>query len=222
MQKAPKLLIVEDHLMLRQGLISLLKQFDFQIIYEAENGKLAIDLLKDIEPDVILMDIQMPVMNGIEALTIIKRSYPSIKIIMLTGLYDNVYITETMARGADVYLPKNCNIEELVSAIYTISKNERFVYENIRELVSDQLEDTNPTVLIAQQALTKKEIEVLLGICKGESRKTMAEKFKITTRTVRYHTYNIQKKTQFSDRFDLIQYAMNNGYLKRDTLLTNS
>jgi NarL family two-component system response regulator YdfI len=213
MQKAPKLLIVEDHLMLRQGLTSLLKQYDFQIIYEAENGKLAIDLLNYIEPDVILMDIQMPVMNGIEALKIIKRTYPSIKIIMLTGLYDDLYISETTARGADVYLPKNCHIEELVSAIKTIHKNEPFVYATIREPLPSPMQGISPAVMIAQEALTNKEIEILLGICKGESRKMMAERFKITTRTVRYHTYNVYRKTQFSDQIGLINYAVANGYI---------
>lgn len=213
MRKAPKLLIVEDHPMLRQGLTSLLKQFDFSVIYEAGNGRIALDLLKEIEPDIILMDIQMPVMNGIEALKIIKRTYPLIKIIMLTGLYNNSYISETSARGADVYLPKNCNIEELVSAINTISINERFVYGNIQEPIPSPLDDIDPAVLIAQQALTTKEIEILLGICKGESRKEMAIKFNISTNTVKFHTHSIYKKTRFSKKNDLIKYAVTNGYI---------
>ena len=217
MQKAPKLLIVEDHQMLRQGLISLLNQYDFQVFYEAENGKLAIDLLKDTQPDVILMDIKMPVMNGIEALNIIKRTYPLIKIIMLTGLYDAMYISETAKSGADVFLPKNCNIEELVRAINTIHKNELFIYNNIPE-PTPTLERINPNTLIAQQALTTKEIEILLSICAGEARKMMAAKFNITTRTVRYHTYNIYRKTRISDRIDLVKYAIQNGYLGKSSL----
>jgi DNA-binding NarL/FixJ family response regulator len=213
MQKAPKLLIVEDHLMLRQGLSSLLKQYDFQIIYEAENGRLALDLLKEIEPEVILMDIQMPVMNGIEALKIIKRTYPLIKIIMLTGLYNNAYISETMARGADVYLPKNCSIENLVSAINTVSKNEHIIYGEFQEPIPSPIDDIDPVVLIAQKALTTKEIEVLLGICKGESRKEMAIKFNISTNTVKFHTHSIYKKTRYSEKKDLINYAITNGYV---------
>jgi len=86
-KKSPKLLIVEDHKLLRQGLVSLLKAYDFQIIYETENGKLAIERLKEIEPDVILMDIHMPVMNGIEALKVIKRTYPLIKVIMFNKIF---------------------------------------------------------------------------------------------------------------------------------------
>jgi DNA-binding NarL/FixJ family response regulator len=133
-------------------------------------------------------------------------------------LYDNAYISETTARGADVYLPKNCNINDLVNAINTVSRNERFVYGTIREPVPYPSEEISPAVMIAQKALTDKEIEILLGICKGESRKIMAKKFKITTRTVRYHTYNVYKKTQFSNQVDLINYAVSNGYLKMNDL----
>ncbi len=212
MQKAIKIMIVENHNDFRRTLCSSLKEEGFPIIYEALNGKQAIDDLKNIQPDIIILDIRMPVMNGIEALGIIKENYPGIKVIMLTGMDSKAYITKSIIIGADAFLMKNCGIEVLVSVIKNINSNKTFVYENnLRRIpVSEEL---NAKKIIEQRALSSKEAEILVTLCDGKSRKLMAAHFNISESTVGFHIGNIYKKTKAADLVGLVKYAIENGYV---------
>lgn len=210
MQKSIKLMLIEDHQMLRQGLISLLKEFDFYTIYEAENGKQALELLKEVQADVILLDIDMPVMNGLDTLKIIKQKYPITKVIVLTGY--NSFAAEVLKLGADIYLPKNCSIDNLVSAINTLDKNLKDLYPNTNK-VHFIRSNASRDFLVSQRRLTDKEVEVLKLFCQGKTRKETAHLFNVSSRTIRFHLDNIHKKTNTSNKADLILYAVRNGYI---------
>ncbi len=222
MKNAITLLVVEDHTAVRQALVTILKEVDFPTVYEASNGKEAVDSLKDIQPDVIIMDLDMPVMNGFEALSIVKQNYPAIKVIILSGHSDKGYISQTLQMGADAFLPKQCSIEVLVEVIENVYNDKPFVYEEAMGSVLPTY-DKNPGLELIkdQRALTSKEIEVLTAICEGKSRKDIAEELDITTRTVTFHTENIYKKTLLTNKIALLKYALKNGYVSLSENPTN-
>ena len=214
MRHAIKLLVVEDHTAVRQALVTILNEVNFPTVYEASNGKEAVDSLKDIQPDVIIMDLDMPVMNGFEALSIVKQNYPAIKVIILSGHSDKSYINQTLQMGADAFLPKQCSIEVLVEVIENVYNDKPFVYEEAMGSVLPTY-DKNPglDLIKDQRALTSKEIEVLTAICEGKSRKDIAGELDITTRTVTFHTENIYKKTLLTNKIALLKYALKHGYV---------
>lgn len=214
MKNAIKLLVVEDHTAVRQALVTILNDVDFPTVHEASNGKEAVDSLKDIQPDVIIMDLDMPVMNGFEALSIIKQNYPAMKVIILSSHADKGYINQTLQMGADAFLPKQCSIEVLVEVIENVYNNKPFVYEEAMGSVLPTYGKGPALELVKEQrALTSKEVEVLTSICEGKSRKDIAEELDITTRTVTFHTENIYKKTLLTNKIALLKYAIKNGYV---------
>jgi DNA-binding NarL/FixJ family response regulator len=164
----------------------------------------------------------MPVMNGFEALTIIKQNYPAIKVIILSGHSDKGYISQTLQMGADAFLPKQCSIEVLVEVIENVYNDKPFVYEEAMGSVLPTY-DKNPGLELIkdQRALTSKEIEVLTAICEGKSRKDIADELTITTRTVTFHTENIYKKTLLTNKIALLKYALKHGYVSLSENTTN-
>jgi DNA-binding NarL/FixJ family response regulator len=223
MKKAIKLLIVDDHTAVRQALSSILKDLDFSTVHEASNGKEAVESLQKIQPDVILMDLDMPVMNGFEALTIIKQNYPSVKVVILSGHSGKGYVTQTLQLGADAFLPKQCSIEVLVEVIENVYNNKPFVYEEAMGSVLPTYEKVEGLDLIKEQrALTPSEIAVLVSICEGKSRQMIADELKITKRTVTFHTENIYKKTLLTNKIALLKYAVKNGYISLSENIVNS
>lgn len=219
MQENIKVMIVDDHNSFRQGIIALLKEYNFQVFYQASNGRKALDMLKETEPDVILLDLNMPVMNGFETLQLIKRAHPSIKTIVLTGHYDNVSKDECLKQGADAFLAKNCDIEDLILVINTITQSDQsinYLNEVNRGLGIDKImNESNPDtdLIIEQKALTTKEVEVLIALCDGKSRKAIADELNVTPRTITFHIDNIYKKAKITTVVDLLKYAVKNGYI---------
>lgn len=216
-------MLVEDHAAVRQALSGVLQDMEFPVVHEASNGKEAVDALEKTAPDVVIMDLDMPVMNGFEALTIIKQNYPSIKVIILSGHSDKGYINQTLKSGADAFLPKQCSIEILIDVIENVYNNKPFVYE---EAMGSSLPtyDRNPSLDLVkeQRALTSKEIEVLASMCEGKSRKAIADELQITTRTVTFHTENIYRKTLLTNKIALLKYAVKNGYISLAENTVNS
>lgn len=211
MFKKTKLLIVEDHKAVRQGIISLLNEHHFKAIYEAENGRQAVNVLKENQPDIVILDLQLPEMNGFETMEIIRRTYPEIKVIILSGYYGYVLTSECKSMGAQAYLPKNCDIADLLLAIEHVQNGGGYYYPiNTPAQIKEEKELYG---LIDQKALTPKEIEVLLGICNGKTRKELAHDLHITYRTINFHLENIYQKTGMSSEVKLLKYAIKNGYV---------
>jgi DNA-binding NarL/FixJ family response regulator len=215
MQKGIKLMLVDDHNAVRQALSAILKEFEFETIYEASNGKEAVESLLELQPDVILLDLNMPVMNGFEALNIIKQKYPSIKVIILSGHSDKSYVNQTIKSGADAFLPKQCSVEVLIEVVHNVYNNKPFVYEEAIESVFPTYPGKQDLDLVKEQrSLSTEEVEVLISICEGKSQKLIAEELDITIRTVASHTENIYKKTLLTSKVALLKYAVKNGYIQ--------
>lgn len=211
-----KLIIVEDHPLMRQGLIAYLDDY-FKIIGEASNGKEAIDLLKENEPDVVIMDIQMPIMGGHEALSIIKKKYPKIKVIIYTMFFEGGFISEYIKNGASAFINKGCDPDVIVKAINHII-SEGFYFDNvIKDNISSlalQNFSSNPDLF--QSALTDREIEVLKLVCSGKTNIEIASLLDVSSRTIDFHRQSIYKKTKSDSIVNLVKYAIKNGFTPID------
>lgn len=207
-----KIILVEDKPLMRMSLASLLKDYaQFDVTGEAGNGRELLDLLKNTEADVVLLDIEMPVMTGIEALKIISLRFPSVKVIVLSQHTDIWYIKNAMAHGAKGYLTKNCLPEQLVKAISTIHEKGFYMEEALmKDLAQESLYGTERP--LSKQQLSAREKEVLSALCEGKSEKEIAQRLNISPHTVHFHRMNLHAKTKSHNLADLMKYAHGNGF----------
>ena len=216
MADAIRLLLADDHAVVRSGLRLLLEsQPDMVIIGEAENGEEAIRRTKELGPDVVLMDIEMPGMNGIEAARQIKAQSPLTAVLALTMYEDDQYFFEMLRAGASGYVPKRAAPDELASAIRAVSRGEVFLHPSLAgRLVQDYLlrrdvESQEPPA----DELTPREQEVLTLIAQGLSNTEIAEQLVISSKTVDRHRENIMRKLNLHNRVDLVKYALRKGLI---------
>lgn len=199
-----KVLIVDDQHLIREGLHMMLSLYeDLRVVEESNNGKEAIEILKHEEVDLLLMDIRMPVMNGVEATKIIKERYPDIKVLILTTFDEDDYIVDALKNGADGYLLKDISSDELSNAIKTVYKGNVLLQPNIAKKIVQNInrkKDTNENIY---NALTKKEYEIALLISEGKTNKEISRLLFITEGTVKNHVTNILGKLNLRDRTQL-------------------
>jgi len=212
-----KILIADDHHVVRRGLIFFLNtQDDIEVIGEASNGEEALSLVKELRPDIVIMDLAMPVLDGIEATKRIKIEGLTVKVMILTSFYDQDHILPAIEAGAAGYYLKDSDPDELVSAIRKIHDGEKQFHSKVTtQLVSaltGKIETKNDDSF--QDKLTKREMDVLKEITRGKSNKEIAASLFITEKTVKTHVSNILAKTQLQDRTQLALYAVRNGILK--------
>jgi DNA-binding NarL/FixJ family response regulator len=202
--------MAEDHLLFRQGVISLLKEHEeINILFDVGNGKELLDILKTSKPDVLLLDIEMPIMNGKEALAKIQEKHPNVKVVMISMHYDDAYITEYITNGAVGFLPKNCDIEKIVDAINAVYEQGYYFDSKISKSLVEKLmkaEKINPK--ITEITLTEREIEVLKLTCLEKTNHEMSELLFISKRTVEGHRTSILKKTNAKNVVGLVMYAI--------------
>jgi two-component system response regulator DegU len=208
-----KVLIADDHAMFREGIKQILElEKDIKVIALAENGEEAISKAIQFIPDVILMDINMPKLNGIEALKKLgEMEYPA-KVVMLTIHEDGEYLFKSLNEGAKGYILKDAKPEVLIDAIRTVANNEAYIQPNMtQELVKEFNKMTQRDRLIkTEKNLTVREIEVLELIAEGLLNKEIAAKLYISEKTVKNHVSNIFKKLDVSDRTQAAIYAIKN------------
>ena len=205
-----KILLVEDHELTRKGIAYSLKTFpDIEIIGDVDNGKKAVDFISSKKPDVILMDIAMPVMNGIDATKKINESYPDIKIIMLTSINEKQSVLSAFHSGANAYCMKDIKSEELINIIKAVMTGAVWIDPNIARYVLDILQTTGiPTENKTPNNifnLTAREREILKLIAEGRSNKDIAEKLVLSLHTVKNHVKNIIQKLAVDDRTVFLQ-----------------
>lgn len=208
-----KVLIVDDHALLREGLIKILSlEDDLKIIGEAGKGEEAIELTRTLKPNVILMDINMPGVNGIEATKVIKKEFPSIGIIALTIHDDEEYIFELVRAGVSGYVLKDIQPERLVSAIRDVAQGKSVIHPNITAKLLGELnrlsERKNRPSSFGE--LTMREIEVLELIAQGMANKDIARVLFISEKTVKNHVTSIFRKLNVEDRTQAALYAVKN------------
>ncbi|MBM7581512.1 DNA-binding NarL/FixJ family response regulator [Caldicoprobacter guelmensis] len=209
-----KVLIADDHSLFRKGLEQLLElENDIEVIGEASNGKEVIEKAVELNPDVILMDINMPIKNGINAIKDLKEKGCPAKIIMLTVHDDQEYLLEAIRTGASGYIMKDADVDHLLKAIRDVYRGETYIQPNLSgKLIKDfdRLNYYSVRKEFEQYNLTPREIEVLLLIADGKNNKEIANELYISEKTVKNHVSNIFKKLDVNDRTQAAIYVLKN------------
>lgn len=205
------ILIADDHSMIREGLKQLLElEQNFNVIGFADNGRKAIDKINELHPDILLLDVNMPVLGGIETLAEIRKNNINVKVIMLTIHNEREYLIKAVELGCDGYILKESDSDELKNAIYNVYEGKRYIQPNMTPMLNSYLasraEDDKKLV-----GLTKREIQVLKLVAEGMFNRDIAERLEISERTVKNHIANIFKKIQVSDRTQAAVFAIKNN-----------
>jgi DNA-binding NarL/FixJ family response regulator len=218
MDKKIKILIVDDHDMFREGIKLLLSSGDkAEVAAEARDGKEFLDIVEEVCPDVVLMDISMPVMDGIEASRLAKEKYPHIKILALTMFGDEKYYYQMIQSGIKGFVLKSSGINELMKAIIEVSEGKNyFSNELLCKLISNLSISKEQQVKNNDVAdkLSSREIEVLVEIAGGLSNEEIAKKLNISTTTIRTHRANLLAKTCCNNTASLIMHAIKNKLIE--------
>ncbi len=210
-------MIVDDHEMVRRGACSYLEaQTDIAVIAQAGTGEEAIKLARDLVPDVVLMDLVMPGMNGVDATRKIKDISPRTQIIILTSFHQDEYIFPALQAGAISYLLKDVKASELVEAIRRAARGEATLHPKIASRVIKIFRSLTPEESTPFITLTEREMEILKLIAKGYSNETIAEQLVISIGTVKGHVSNILSKLHLVDRTQAAAYAWQEGIVKRE------
>ncbi|MDX2045683.1 MAG: response regulator transcription factor [Chitinophagaceae bacterium] len=212
-----KVAIADDHVLFRAGVKTALSmKKDIKMIAEADNGMQLLNLLKHIQPDVVLLDIQMPIMDGITTLPEIKKLYPEIKVVMLTMHNDHSMISKLMELGANAYLTKNSDSEVIYEAVKTVYEQEYFFNALTNKALIDglrvkrQVESNLPI----DAKLTEKEITILKLMCDEKSTKEIADMVDLSPRTVEAIRDKLKSKTGAKSMAGLVMYAVKSGLIE--------
>lgn len=205
--------IVDDHVIVRTGLKQFLsEEIDLRITGEASNGREALDMVREQELDVLIMDLSMPGQNGIDALASIKARRPELPILILSGFPETHYATTLLRQGASGYLNKECDPSEIVQAIRTIVRGRKYITPAVAELLADGL-GSDPDKL-PHEHLSEREFQVFLRLAKGETIGAMAESFSLSVKTVSTYRTRVMEKMKLSSNSDLTYYALKNGLIQ--------
>ncbi len=209
------LLLVDDHEIVRAGLrLMFMAEENMEIVGEVNSGEEAIQAVKDLKPDVVLMDVAMPGMGGIEATRRIKEINPDTAVLALTMHEDEQYFFEMLNAGASGYIPKRAAPDDLVSAIRVVNQGNVFLYPTMAKLlVKDFLDRADSGITPVTEELTPREQEVLTYIAEGYTNREIAEDLVISVKTVDRHRENIMHKLNLHNRVELVKYAIEKGLI---------
>jgi DNA-binding NarL/FixJ family response regulator len=218
-----RLVLAEDHAVVRQGTKQLLQRYaDLEVVGEAADGEEAVAVVKDRKPDVAILDVRMPRMTGIEATRKIKAECPDVAILILTAHDDDEYVFALLEAGANGYLLKTAEIEELVRAIHAVHAGQPALDPLITRKVVSQfmsgksLPDMMSQVSDGMEGLTGRELEVLQMVGQGLTNKEVAQRLFISDRTVQAHLSNIFSKLQVTSRTEAVMYGIRKGWITVD------
>lgn len=210
--KKLKVLICDDHQIIVDGLKSLVNSIeDFEVVATANNGKEVLDILKLLSVDIILMDIDMPVMNGLDATTLIKEKYKYVKVIILSVHSEKGMIKNLIELGVDAYLLKNASRDELETAIRQVYKGGEYFSSGVTQSLLKKDEDKLTDLDVD---ITKREVEILKLISSGLTNKEIGEKLFISHRTVDTHRTNLMRKLDVKNIAGLVSFALKKGLLE--------
>jgi len=208
-----KILIADDHKIIREGLRSLLnEQEGMEVVAEADNGRMAVDLVNKHSPHIAIMDIQMPVLNGIEATREIVAKKGKTKVIVLSMYSDKRFISEMLKAGASGYLLKDCAFEEVANAVRTVLEGKIYLSPKIANVViKDYVSQAAADNELKPKALTPREREILKKIVEGETTKQIAIHLKLSVKTIETHRTRIMDKLDIHTIPELTKYAIREG-----------
>ncbi|HTX18081.1 MAG TPA: response regulator transcription factor [Bacteroidota bacterium] len=220
-KKKIRILVADDHTIVRRGIVSLLSLNPaFEVVGEAANGRIAVDLTLQKLPDVILMDISMPEVTGLDATKQIKKRLPDAKILVLSAYDNEEYVTQVLQSGANGYLLKNASPEDIYAAVKAVNDGLAFFSPGISKIVLDSyVKKSLPASVPRSEAghalavgpLTVRETEILQLVAEGKSHQQIADLLFISVRTVDTHRNNIMKKLNLHDTASLVTYALKHG-----------
>lgn len=208
-----RVLLVDDHKIMRDGLRALLeKEKDFQIVAEASNGREAVEAARRLKPDVVVMDVVMPEVNGIDATIQIRKSCPQAKIIALTMHADKGYLTRMLRAGTTGYLLKDCAAEELVKALREITAGKRYISSEIATLLMDEYaEKAAQFKQVGDVKLNPREVAFLRLLADGLSGREIAEQLEVSIKTIDRSRQQLMDKLQIYTVAELTRYAIRHG-----------
>ncbi len=210
-----KVLIADDHQLFREGLATLLFSAEnIEVIAQAKDGSEAIEKVKHFKPDVVLLDIAMPIINGIEATKKIKALFPEIKTITVSMHSDKQYVKGALEAGADGYLLKNCTYRQLTDAIQSVYEGKKYLSQDITELVISGYLTPSATDTNEYSTLSEREKDIFLLFAEGKSTKEISDKLFISVKTVNTHKQNILDKLGLKSNADIVKYALKNGLIR--------
>ena len=209
-----RILLAEDHRILREGLKRLIEdQPNMEVVGEADNGITAWQQAKELEPDIVLMDISMPRLNGAEATVKIRELCPHVKVIALTGHRASAYLNEVLKAGASGYVLKQAAIDELIDAIQTVAKGGNYIDSASRlSLVNSPLDDRTYKGEALGKPLSQREVQVLSLVANGYTNKEIANELSISVKTVETHKTNCMQKLDLKSRAEIVDYARFRGW----------
>jgi len=212
-----RILIVDDHEMVRDGLsVMMEREEDFTVVGEAQNGKEAVEMVSELRPDVVLMDLRMPEMDGVEAMRQIRAKQDDVKFLVLTTYDTDEYIFDAIQAGAKGYLLKDASREELFRAVRTVNRGDSLIEPAVVSRVLDRLTELSRRAAQGPDhlALSEREVEVLQLMARGSANKQIAGDLSITESTVKTHVANIFQKLEVSHRTEAVTKAMSQGIIK--------
>lgn len=214
-----RILLVDDHAIIREGLRSLLdKQPEMDVVADTDDGRKAFDLVRELLPSIIIMDITMPGLNGIEATRRIITEFPTVKIIALSIHSKRRYVADMLSAGASGYILKECLFDELVQAIKAVAAGGRYLSPRIADVVvSDYVKRLSSTSYSPFEALKSREREVLQLVAEGKSTKQIALELHVSTKTIEANRRQIMEKLNIFSVAELTKYAVREGLTTLET-----
>lgn len=210
-----RILLADDHKIVRDGLRTLIeKETGMEVIGEAENGRKALKMVQKIRPNIVIIDVTMPDMNGIEATRKIVTEAPGVKVIALSMHSDRRFVLGMLEAGASGYLMKDCAFDELAKAVRSVATGQTYLSPSIADvLVKGYLDKVNEKLSAARSPLTQREREILQLLAEGQSSKEIASHLGVSVKTVETHRRNMMQKLNMRSVAELTKYAIREGLI---------
>ncbi|ACZ37594.1 response regulator [Sphaerobacter thermophilus] len=211
-----RVIIADDHALFRDGLRSLLEARGVEVVAEARNGREAVELARQLRPDIVLMDLTMPVMGGLEATRLISAELPDVNVVVLTASEDDADLFEAVKSGAEGFLPKNLEAEQFFDLLQGVTEGQPALTPGLaRKVLNEFARPAAPRPERTAEELTEREREVLELLVQGvTSNKDLADRLFVSENTVKYHLRNILNKLHLQNRAQVIAYALRHGLVE--------
>ncbi len=205
--------IVDDHAIVRTGLCQFLsEQVDLRVVAQGTNGKDALEIARAGEIDVLLLDLSMPDQSGVDALAAIRARYPDLAVLILSGFPEAHYATTLLRQGARGYLNKECDPEEIATAIRTVARGRRYITPQVAELLANSM--MGDADRLPHETLSERELQVFLRLAQGETVGHIAEQMFLSVKTVSTYRSRVMEKLSLETNSDLTYYALKNGLIQ--------
>lgn len=207
-----RILITDDHQLFREGIANLLAASpQIEIVAQAENGHEAIEKARKLKPDIMIMDLSLPIINGVDATRILHEELPGTKVLVLSMHADKNYIKEALEAGAFGYLFKDCTYDQLIEAINTVYNGKKYLSDKITEVLIQDYLNKDEEIQDKSSELSERESEILKLIAEGKSTREISDLLFISVKTVGTHKQHILEKLKLKSTADLIKYAIKKG-----------